>query len=95
MDEYISREKALREIMGEYPDAHYPDWYASIIKEIPAADVVEVVRCKDCKRSGMYAFGFEETERLACLDIEEDGAVSFAIAVDADGYCSNAERKEK
>lgn len=42
MDEYISREKALSEIMGEYPDAHYPDWYASMIKEIPVADVAEV-----------------------------------------------------
>lgn len=42
MDEYISREKALDAILGEYPDPHYPDWYANIIKEIPTADVVEV-----------------------------------------------------
>lgn len=47
--EYIDREAALRAILGQPPDAHYPGWYADSIKEIPAADVVLVVRCKDCK----------------------------------------------
>lgn len=42
--EYIDKELAINEIIGEYPDAHYPSWYAGIIKNIPSADVVEVVR---------------------------------------------------
>lgn len=42
MTEYIEREAALEAIMGQPPDAHYPDWYAKDIKKIPAADVVEV-----------------------------------------------------
>lgn len=60
----------------------------------PAADVVEVVSCKDCKRSGMYAFGCGDKEELACLEIEEDGFILFATAVDPNGYCSNGERKD-
>ena len=42
MDEYISREKVLDAILGEYPDPHYPSWYANIIIKIPIADITEV-----------------------------------------------------
>lgn len=35
MDDLISRQAAVDAIMGEYPEVHYPDWYASIIKELP------------------------------------------------------------
>ena len=56
MAEYIERKAAIRKINGEFPDAHYPSWYAALIEEIPAADVVEVVRCKDCK------YGEKDTE---------------------------------
>lgn len=41
--EYIDRDAALRAILGQPPDAHYPGWYADSIKEIPAAYVVPVV----------------------------------------------------
>ena len=46
--EYIERNAALNAILGAPPDVHYPSWYAGKIEEISAADVVEVVRCKDC-----------------------------------------------
>ena len=42
MAEYIEREAAVESFMGEFPDAHYPSWYAEKLKEIPAADVAEV-----------------------------------------------------
>ena len=48
MAEYIERDSAIEAIMSEPPDVHYPQWYAEKIKSIPAADVVEVVRRKDC-----------------------------------------------
>lgn len=48
MDEYIKREAVIEVIMSEPPDAHYPQWYVDKIKAIPAADVVEVVRCREC-----------------------------------------------
>lgn len=47
--DYIRREDALSAILAEPPDAHYPAWYASALMALPAADVAEVVRCKDCK----------------------------------------------
>ena len=68
MDEYIKREAVIEAIMSEPSDAHYPQWYVDKIKSIPAADVAEVVRCKDCKYSGMYCFGTSKEETLACLE---------------------------
>ncbi len=44
MAEYIEREKAKQRLVYDYAYAA-----ANILDEIPAADVVEVVRCKDCK----------------------------------------------
>lgn len=56
MKEYIDREaviKHLDECKGTPPEICYT-WpiYGALecfVKDIPAADVVEVVRCKDCK----------------------------------------------
>lgn len=52
MTEYIKREATIEVIMSEPPDAHYSQWYVDKIKSIPAADVVPVVRCKDCRLRG-------------------------------------------
>ena len=43
MEEYIKRETAVDTILGEPTDAHYPEWYASILMGLPAADVAPVV----------------------------------------------------
>lgn len=92
--EYIEREALLDRLCGDDP-SRMEDYYYNAIKDVPAADVVKVVRCKDCKHSGMYAFGCGDREHLACLEIEEDGFVRMATAVDDDDYCSYGERKEK
>ena len=42
MAEYIEREAAVESFMSEFPDAHYPSWYAEKLKELPTADVAEV-----------------------------------------------------
>lgn len=47
MDEYINREKAKRLLHIEYAYAA-----EQLLDEIPAADVVPVVRCKECKWTG-------------------------------------------
>lgn len=54
MDEYIKREDALKAVT--YMGLDEPSFILSLtlnvaqknIRKIPAADVVEVVRCKDC-----------------------------------------------
>lgn len=37
MNDLIERQAAIDAIMGEYPEVHYPDWYAHIIKQLPPA----------------------------------------------------------
>lgn len=55
-DDFIRRENAIRKAKMANHDTNrgYVDWEQDertelYINEIPAADVVEVVRCKDCK----------------------------------------------
>lgn len=82
MAEYIEREAAIRKINGEFPDAHYPSWYAALIEEIPAADVVEVVRCKDCKWFGRdLGYGKHDCKKYE---------MPFCLETD---FCSYGERR--
>ena len=85
MGEYIKREAAIRKINGEFPDAHYPSWYAALIEEIPAADVVEVVRCKDCEyflKTEVNGNGF-----LICSATDKE--------IFEDDFCSYGERRSE
>ena len=50
------------------------------LEQVPSADVVEVVRCKDC-------IHYDEHTRWQCD--------KFGQSVNADDYCSYGERKEK
>ena len=52
--EYIEREAAKRELLSWAVSINHPEYLIKddtlhIIDSIPAADAVEVVRCKDCK----------------------------------------------
>lgn len=49
MDEYIKKQDVIGLIMSQPVDAHYPSWYADLVDKISVADVVPVVRCKDCQ----------------------------------------------
>ena len=49
-----------------------------VLSECPAADVVEVVRCKDCKHYGTSGCAMD----------------AYAFDVVEEGYCSYGERKE-
>lgn len=57
----------------------------SFIEDFPEADVVEVVRCKDCKHWGGVTYGF------ACRKFS---GIETRICMGADRYCSYGERKE-
>lgn len=37
MRELIYKEDAIKTILGQYPEPHYPEWYAAQIKEMPSA----------------------------------------------------------
>lgn len=54
----------------------------SIIDDTPTADVVEVVRCKDCRNS------------RESYDEEIWFCMHFADTVDSESFCSYGERKD-
>lgn len=84
MKEYIERKEAIRMIRNDLPNVvnyHRMD-AIECLELMPAADVVEVVRCKDCT----YCDGQEDL----CGNIYcrlHDGRF------DKDGYCSYGKRE--
>lgn len=83
MKEYIDRDALLKDICGNEP-SHMEDYYFNAIANAPTADVVEVVRCKDCKENPTY--------------IRAKGMVwcrKFRTDVHRNGFCSYGERKEQ
>ena len=97
--EYIEREKVLEIAKDEY----YSDFHKSmadltslreLLEDTPAADVVEVVRCKDCKysrprnKSEKYIY-FEDV--LICESCE---MADEPCAVLTNDLCSYGERKD-
>lgn len=93
--EYIEREKALEKVIEV--KHHDPELSGVVLhryikeidlKDIPAADVVEVVRCRDCKWYSELACG--ERELLGsqgwCNEV-------MARPMPSNGFCSFGERK--
>ena len=88
MKEYIDKE-ALLEIVGKMPlsweyGKAVSDIY-DIIKDHPAADVVEVVRCKDCVYGTLC-------ENMAGADYVDCGMDDQATRLPHD-FCSYGERR--
>jgi len=86
MSDYIKREDAIdwikseREENSAYGEAEGLKIAEQLVKGMPSADVVEVVRCKDC-------IHYDEHTRWQCD--------KFGQSVNADDYCSYGERKEQ
>ena len=73
----------------EHANGHFINGIETVMEyaeQMPAADVVEVVRCKDCKH---YDMG-------VCLKIYSDGAVHPEAwqSRKPEDFCSYGERKE-
>ena len=99
-NDFISREAAIKTAKCHYPKAN--EMIAGIIL-VPAADVVEVVRCRDCKHrpvvtdeSHPYGFGLACPKEGAYQDVTcpylcDDG---YYNRMPADGwYCADGERR--
>ena len=76
MARYIERSEVLR-IATKYHDL----MLAYELAELPTADVVEVVRCKDCKH-------YRDSFPYDTCDVFD------AKATDAEDFCSYGDRKE-
>ena len=88
MDEYIKRADLL-ELYADTPDMKFETLSVPVpvvrqnILDMPTADVVEVVRCKDCKHMAEDVL-FKE---MWCTN-------PSGREVKADDFCSKGERKE-
>lgn len=75
MSDYIKREDAIKALHDE------PVRYIKAICDVPSADVVEVVRCKDCK------YYIPISEKIGeCKDTRMNTTYM--------SYCSYGERKD-
>ena len=86
--EYIEREAAKRELLSwavcmNHPEYLIKDDALHIIDSIPAADAVEVVRCKDCKYWQDNNDGYPH----------EECRWGHGETPDANDFCSYGERK--
>lgn len=96
MTEYISRDKVLshkwevRSYDPSDPDPVTEVVSVSSIMCIPAADVVEVVRCRECKHSIMHKFPYNYEKVLTCNDPH---GVTIR-AVKPMHFCADGERKD-
>lgn len=95
MAEYIDREEIKRQLRIWVQDCE--DWLENkeancfrdcidLIDQFPAADVVEVVRCKDCKHAIIVDDVFPEDE-VACSLLSQD--------VECNNYCMYGEKGEQ
>ena len=102
MSEYIKREDAIKAILNiTMSKGHVPvDTVTHCISDLPSADVVEVVRCKDCKyrpyivdpNKPAEGFNLEQEWGLQrCPYLVADGW--YSIMPDDDWFCSRGERK--
>ena len=101
--EYIERNTAIEALTTDFWE-HYSDCHSSSdvsvfeamrdsISEIPAADVVEVVRCKDCGHAYINSFS-AQSGIAVCRFLANRSNGELAI-VQQDDFCSYGERKEQ
>ena len=97
MARYIDADALFKEFerAAWYNNADRDDVAEEILSQIPTADVVEVVRCKDCKRrimsNGVYVCNHTlPTKELSQLFIT--GVDAYAI-VEPNDFCSCGERR--
>ena len=94
---YISREAAIEAVKESHDCGEWLQETLARIYEIPAADVVEVIRCKDCKywlphRQFGWDDEFDEYNDYCSLLVPDDDY--YAVMRSAENFCSYAERRE-
>lgn len=89
MAEYIKREAAIKAmekadctLISSDADDCKADYLREIIESVPAADVVPVVRCKDCK--------YRTEERRGLVRCRAFNYMPMCV----DNFCSYGERKD-
>lgn len=93
MEAYITKNQAIHAMeQVTQPECFIEDTrknFARIIEELPAADVVEVVRCNDCVHSYPFVHNPKFGECMVYVCDLEDPAI-----MEETGFCSDGERKD-
>ena len=87
MSDYISREDAVDELQEKVFHNLTDEFYGAmqVLDELPSADVVPVVRCKDCKHFYFADNRIPQEQRYVC---EISGEIWKP-----DSFCSYGERR--
>ena len=88
MAEYIERKMLKSEMTEAMCGTGYQQWAIDVIDRLPAADVVEVVRCKDC----MWWYPREYGSVIGRCENPYNGLATEYI--EEDDFCSCGKRKE-
>lgn len=100
MDDYIRRKDAIMETQYAIVEMGGNETIKTLrtiaivkagLKMVPAADVVQVVRCKDCKNSYQNQFGKAE-KTVGCTRLRN--SCGWPVLRREDDYCSDGEPKE-
>lgn len=92
MAEYITKEAAINAVENAPIELFQSEWeeIEKAINTAPAADVVPVVRCKDCKHFNH--------ERMECeneaVSTDHEGGAQYSLNFWLDDFCSYGERKD-
>ena len=92
MTEYITKEQAIDEVWDAFMSHDDPDLGRVIeenIKRLPAADVAEVVRCKDCKDFRPWG---GQSKLGDCMVYVCDGENPFTM--EETDFCSDGDRMD-
>ena len=86
---YIDADALLKKILYGNSDSIVLRGYAAeLVKAMPTADVVAVVRCKDCKHKVLTSDGEYNPEDIVCDYFASDGFCE-------NDFCSYGERIDK
>lgn len=104
MDKYINADKLFTKLDtmknpdSEFATDDYIDGFSDgvsaamkEVKEMPSADIVEVVRCKDCKYAYINSFA-QLSGVVACKHLA-DKSDGILYAMQQDDFCSYGEKR--
>lgn len=97
MPEYIECKALLNALKEERKNGNFvftTKWIKEIMDNLPAADVVEVVRCKDC----VFSRELDEYEKKLyldnCVGCCFHSKSYYSLIMEDKDFCSCGERKE-
>lgn len=92
MAEYITKKAAINAVENAPIELFQSEWeeIEEAINAAPAADVVPVVRCKDCKH-----FNHEHMEcENEAVSTDHEGGAEYSLNFELDDFCSYGERRD-